>query len=101
ERLERDRPVAVETRRDGGDRPVDLDLTGVIDAMFWRWGPVGVRRINRRIEGLERVERAGGHHRNALLMRTPETTVAQTACRTQDGFRFRCLRPRGCSKTAA
>src|SRR4029077_7450163 len=71
QRLERDGPVAVQARRDGCDRPVDLDLTRVVDAVCWRRRPVGVGRVDRRIEWRKRVERAVGHHHNALLVRTP------------------------------
>src|SRR5262245_65768560 len=83
QRLERDRAVAVETRRDEGHRPVDLDLTGVVDAVLWRGGTVGVCRINRRIDRLEGVERAVGHHRNALLRRTHEPTLGASARESQ------------------
>src|SRR5262245_54302670 len=85
ERLERDGPEAVAARRDVGDRPVDLELTGVVDAVFRRSRTIRISRVHRRIERLERVERAVGHHRNALLRGASVPKVAHNAGETQDG----------------
>src|SRR5262249_1157434 len=87
QRLERAGLEAVQAVGNGGHRPVDLDLTRVVDAMRGRRGAVGVSGVDGRIERLERVERAVGHHRNALLGVAGTSEGSAVRRRNQDVFR--------------
>src|SRR5262249_13960137 len=71
QRLERDGPEAVQPRGNRADRPVDLDLTRVVDAAWGRRRSIRASRVERRSarleEGQERFERAVRGDSGALL----------------------------------
>src|SRR4029450_8367429 len=65
--LEGDGAEAAQARRNRGDRPVDVHLASMVHRMCRRRRSVRVGGVDGRIERLERIERAVGRHRSALL----------------------------------
>src|SRR5262245_57268641 len=78
--LEGDGPEAAQARRDQRDRPIDLNLAGVIHRVCQRGRSVRVGGVDGRIERLERIERAVGRHRSALLGCWTESSAARARC---------------------